>query len=795
MEEADLLADEVAIVRKGELAALGSPLQLKADHGTALQFAVLVEKEDLDNTVEFIKQFFADDKDSVEVEITTAGNVDVKILKLQQDEDEQGVAVELLSEFVGWLDSEESKVTEYGFSNSSLEEVFLEVTKGDEEPEDENTVANNDDFTDEEGEAEVEAGNVGKVNDISSFQPNLDTMNQIRVLHADFWKRAWTGRGSIYQKLFFFILAIGALLLGMEVANSYNPTAWFILVLVFLSFLLTSTIGPIYADRNEGQFYLMQTQGLLPEAYLAGFGLYSFTVTTVYALLVLSLLFASPVFRDPDICVREINIGDDDYIYYDDCYRYGFGKAIIRPQTIYNYYDVYNGEEVVLQAYRSPGGYGYIVAIVLIYATSQIGGALSTAFFPGYKITLVLVTFASIAVCVWPIVEALVYTEEQRNACLENLTMESCRGDFFLNNTEDLVECVGRELNFDNFFGNYCMTPVSALLPQFGVYQGLVMAYQAKVTFISEPPNYVEDVLMPNLDGKCRGSSCVFPSASRLYWLNMVFMFIGAIILLIVGYSLAHLFVFPSGFFLNLRQSFDKLMNILCCRKEPKLKDDPIDEEGEFDVVTKELQEVAEMTGPFVDDPAEILDTNVVFHPEKIGERDSVPPVLMHKLRKVYPALGGRPPKVALHSLSMHVPKGQVLGLLGKNGAGKTTALKILSGAHEKSGGLGLVAGYDSDLEKIQVFERLGNCAQFDVVWGGRSVQVHLEFFAALKGLPKDQIAEAAKAAAVAVGLGSDEVYARGAGALSGGMRRRLSIAMSLLGSPAVVILDEPTTG
>jgi ABC-type multidrug transport system ATPase subunit len=121
--------------------------------------------------------------------------------------------------------------------------------------------------------------------------------------------------------------------------------------------------------------------------------------------------------------------------------------------------------------------------------------------------------------------------------------------------------------------------------------------------------------------------------------------------------------------------------------------------------------------------------------------------------------------------------------------------LKILSGAHAKSGGLGLVAGYDSDLEQIAVFERLDNCAQFDVVWRGRSIQVHLEFFASLKGLPTDQIAEAAEAVAVAVSLGSDEVYARDAGALSGGMRRRLSIAMSLLGSLAVVILDEPTTG
>lgn len=105
------------------------------------------------------------------------------------------------------------------------------------------------------------------------------------------------------------------------------------------------------------------------------------------------------------------------------------------------------------------------------------------------------------------------------------------------------------------------------------------------------------------------------------------------------------------------------------------------------------------------------------------------------------------------------------------------------------------MAGYDCDLEKISVFERLGNCAQFDVVWEDQSVQRHLEFFAALKGLPKDEIQRTARAVANAVGLGSDIVYARAAGCLSGGMRRRLSIGLALIGSPAVVILDEPTTG
>lgn len=57
--------------------------------------------------------------------------------------------------------------------------------------------------------------------------------------------------------------------------------------------------------------------------------------------------------------------------------------------------------------------------------------------------------------------------------------------------------------------------------------------------------------------------------------------------------------------------------------------------------------------------------------------RDELPPVLLHKMRKVHPALGGLPPKIALESLDLYVPKGQVLGLLGKNGAGEC---RFLSG-------------------------------------------------------------------------------------------------------------------
>ena len=129
MEEADLLADTVAIMCQGDIGAIGSPLELKTAHGSALRFNILVDPEEVQATVKDIEEQFVDGDKFVDVAFGKAGNLNVNVHKVKKGDEDDGVDVDILTEFVTWLESD-TRVAEYGFSNSSLEEVFLSVTKG-----------------------------------------------------------------------------------------------------------------------------------------------------------------------------------------------------------------------------------------------------------------------------------------------------------------------------------------------------------------------------------------------------------------------------------------------------------------------------------------------------------------------------------------------------------------------------------------------------------------------------------------------------------------------------------------
>lgn len=162
-------------------------------------------------------------------------------------------------------------------------------------------------------------------------------------------------------------------------------------------------------------------------------------------------------------------------------------------------------------------------------------------------------------------------------------------------------------------------------------------------------------------------------------------------------------------------------------------------------------------------------------------------PIELASLRKHFP--GG---KVAVHNLSLSIGT-ECFGLLGPNGAGKTTTISMLTGLYPSDGGSARICGHDLATELDAIYQVMGVCPQFDILWPLLTVVETLRFYCQLKGVPKDRRMDLAIELAMAVDLG--HALDRPVGQLSGGMKRRVSLAIALCGEPRVIFLDEPSTG
>jgi ABC-2 type transport system ATP-binding protein len=147
----------------------------------------------------------------------------------------------------------------------------------------------------------------------------------------------------------------------------------------------------------------------------------------------------------------------------------------------------------------------------------------------------------------------------------------------------------------------------------------------------------------------------------------------------------------------------------------------------------------------------------------------------------------------ALRDLDLQVAPGTVLGLLGHNGAGKTTAIRILTTLSQPSEGRAFVAGYDVVERPTAVRTRIGVAAQQATVDGLLSAKMNLEMVARLHRLSKPDASR--KADELLERLDLTDAGSKLVKTFSGGMRRRLDLAASLVGNPEVLFLDEPTTG
>ncbi|MET7919214.1 ATP-binding cassette domain-containing protein [Streptomyces avermitilis] len=149
--------------------------------------------------------------------------------------------------------------------------------------------------------------------------------------------------------------------------------------------------------------------------------------------------------------------------------------------------------------------------------------------------------------------------------------------------------------------------------------------------------------------------------------------------------------------------------------------------------------------------------------------------------------------KTVLDGIDLHIPAGSVFALLGPNGAGKTTAVKILSTLITADGGQAQVAGHDLAAEAQAVRAAIGVTGQFSAVDGLITGEENMLLMADLHHLPKPEGRRVT--AELLERFDLVEAASKPASTYSGGMKRRLDIAMTLVGSPRIIFLDEPTTG
>nr|XP_020745976.1 ATP-binding cassette sub-family A member 7 isoform X4 [Odocoileus virginianus texanus] len=163
--------------------------------------------------------------------------------------------------------------------------------------------------------------------------------------------------------------------------------------------------------------------------------------------------------------------------------------------------------------------------------------------------------------------------------------------------------------------------------------------------------------------------------------------------------------------------------------------------------------------------------------------------LVLRDLTKVYP--GQRTP--AVDRLCLGIPPGECFGLLGVNGAGKTSTFRMVTGDTLPSGGEAILEGHSVAQEPAAAHCRMGYCPQSDAIFELLTGREHLELYARLRGVPEAQVAQTASYGLARLGL--PQYADRPAGTYSGGNKRKLATAVALVGDPALVFLDEPTTG
>ena len=186
-----------------------------------------------------------------------------------------------------------------------------------------------------------------------------------------------------------------------------------------------------------------------------------------------------------------------------------------------------------------------------------------------------------------------------------------------------------------------------------------------------------------------------------------------------------------------------------------------------------------------------VLDSNAPLTPSTVSGCEPADTDLAVRVRGLIKRY--RDGTAANRGIDIDVRRGEIVSVLGPNGAGKTTFLQQITTQLKPTEGTISVFGIDAIRDPQRAKQHMGITPQEAGIFESLRVREHLELFARLKGLSRHAAADAASAVLDALGLTSEAD--RATGTLSGGQRRRILIALALLGRPPLLVLDEPTTG
>ncbi|KAI9326319.1 hypothetical protein BDR26DRAFT_877523 [Obelidium mucronatum] len=331
-----------------------------------------------------------------------------------------------------------------------------------------------------------------------------------------------------------------------------------------------------------------------------------------------------------------------------------------------------------------------------------------------------------------------------------------------------LVVLVGVVISLvlSNLYNDSVQLPILNIWPPFAFYRGLNLMNTASYSPTAAPFKWREVVGDTELRSLCRFLLAeIFVYAGLAFYLNAVV---------------------PTEFGVALPWHFPVSGPLNAWKKQSRKRaNGGVDPTSEHHIALSATEELDSREDDDVRAERTRVDSN---------EYSTSAPIVVNHMKKVYPSRKGLGPKVGVRNVTFAEEAGVIFGLLGPNGAGKTTLINILTGLYDSSGGTARLAGFDVKTEIDNVYNSIGVCPQFDILWDDLTVSEHLYFYARLKGITgaaneTDAVENSLKQVSL------EALRNRLSKTLSGGEKRRLSIAIALVGNPAVVFLDEPTTG